>query len=305
MFTKADRIAKLTAELYALEHPRQAGKRGALARRDFGGSVPVLEQFLTDARAVPAPPLVVNDSDAVSSYPMLMNDSIGDCTIAGILHSCQAVSALSGRNPGGAQFSDSEALKAYSAVSGYVPGDPNTDVGATLASVCDYGVKVGFTDVNGEVHKLAGWAEIGDYTNARLIKKALFTFGTVYEAFNLPNSAMSQFNSDQPFTQVPSSIDGGHCMVEQFDALYAGDSAAVEAAILAEQDTQDGATHGLDVQTLVTWGQLQKTSQGFMEAYLCETVALVWEDWVSATNGVSPSGLNLNALLAASKSYNS
>lgn len=304
MQTKADRIAKLKAELWAMEHPRHAGKRGALARRDFSASVPVLEQFVTDARAFGGSlPLVVNDIDAVSSYPMLMNDSIGDCTVAGILHACQAVSALSGRNPGGASFSDEEALKVYSAVSGY-NGDPNTDVGATLASVCDYGVKTGFTDVNGEVHKLAGWAEIGDPTNLGLIKKALYTFGTVYLAVELPQSAEDQFNAEQPWTYDASSPDaGGHCIALQFDALWAGDSAAVEAIIAAAQAGIDpGSNPGLDVEDVVTWGAKQKVQAGFFHNYLVEAVVPVFADWVSAT-GKSPSGLDLNGLLAASRTY--
>ncbi len=306
MATKADRIARLRQELYAMEHPRQAGKRGALARSDFSATVPVLEQFLTDARAFGTDvPLVVNDVDAVSAYPMLMNDSIGDCTVAGILHSCQAVSALSGNVPGGANFADSEALRVYEAVSGYIPGNPSTDVGATLARVCSYGQGYGFTDVNGDLYKLAGWAEIGDVTNFALIKKALYTFGSVYMAFNLPDSAMSQFNDEQPFTYVAGSpVDGGHCMVLQADALFAGDSAAVEAVIAAmQQGTDPGSEAGLDVEDLVTWGAKQKAAGGFMLHTLVEAVVPVWDDWVSARLGVSPSGLNLNGLLAASKSY--
>jgi hypothetical protein len=308
MQTKAERIARLKAELFQMENPRKAGKRGALARSDFSAGVPVLESFITDARAFGTDvPLVVNDVDAVSSYPMLLNDQLGDCTVAGILHACQAVSALSGRNPGGAQFGDDEALTVYEAVSGYVPGNPSTDVGATLASVCNYGIKTGFTDVNGEVHKLAGWAEIGDPTNLTLIKKALYTFGTVYMAFNLPESAEDQFNAEQPFVPVAgSAIAGGHCMVLQFSALFAGDSAAVEAAIAADQQGIDpGPSYGYDVEDLITWGARQRASAGFMSQFTVEACAVVFEDWVEAKSGLSPSGLNLNQLIAASKTYGS
>jgi hypothetical protein len=306
MQTKNDRIAKLRAELYAMEHPRQAGKRGALARNDFSSCVPVLESFLSDARAFGSDePLVVNDIDAVTSYPMLLNDQLGDCTVAGILHSAQAVTSLSGNIQGGASFDDAEALKVYEIVGGYVPGNPSTDNGATLASVCNYGVKTGFTDVNGQVHKLAGWAEVGDVTNIMLLKKALWTFGTIYMAFNLPESAESQFNAEMPFTFVPGSpIAGGHCMVYQFSALWAGNNDAVHAEIAAAQAGIDpGATPLRDLEDLVTWGAKQRANVGFMTGYTVEAVVPVWEDWVSRANGVSPSGLNLNGLLAASKSY--
>jgi hypothetical protein len=306
MATKAERIAKLKAELFAMEHPRAAGKRGAVARRDFSAGVPVLEQFLTNPKALATDvPLVVNDIDAVASYPMLLNDQLGDCTVAGILHACQAVSALSGRNPGGASFSDDEALKVYSAVSGYVNGNPGTDVGATLADVCNYGVKTGFVDVNGDVHKLAGWAEIGDFTNLALVKKALYTFGTVYLAVSLPQSAEDQFNAESPWTSVPGSPSvGGHCINLQFDALFAGDSDAVERLIASAQAGVDpGSNPGLDVEDIVTWGQKQKCSIGFLKNCLVEAVVPVFEDWVSATNGKSPSGLDLNGLLAASRAY--
>jgi len=250
-------------------------KLGALPR-DFSVKVPTFEAYLTNPKALPAFPSVVDRESKVSSWPMYCNDTVGDCTIAGMLHSIGAMSTYAS----GAEvlFSDTEALAVYSAISGYNPDDPNSDVGCTLQQVCDYFEKTGAADTNGKVHKLAGYAEIGNYTNTTLLKQVLWTFGTVYVAVNLPDSAMDQFNAGQPWVPVAGSpIDGGHCIVMQWNA----------------SDVIDGSS-------FITWGAEQRANNAWIHEYLCEAVAIVSQDWIEA-NGDSPSGLDLAQLIADSK----
>ena len=58
----------------------------------------------------------------VASWPMLANDRAGDCTCAGVGHVIQQWTAYTDATP--VVTNDAEVLAAYSAVSGYVAGDP-------------------------------------------------------------------------------------------------------------------------------------------------------------------------------------
>ena len=251
-----------------------AGLRGAKPR-DFSVKAPVLEAYLTDPKALPRAPRLVDWESKVTDWPMYDNDTIGDCTIAGMFHSIGAMSQYSTGNE--VLFTNDEAVSVYSAISGYVPGDPSTDVGCTLQQVCDYMVQTGAVDVNGKTHKLAGYAEVGDFTNTSLLKQVLYTFGSVYVAVNLPESAEEQFGEDEPWTPVPGSpILGGHCIVLQWN----------------ESDVDDGSS-------FVTWGSTVRADNAWIDDYVCEAVALVSQDWIEA-NGDSPSGLDLAQLVADS-----
>lgn len=259
---------------------RVHGKRGALPRDNAG--LPTLEAYLTTDAALPSAPGIVDRESVVSSWPMYANDTVGDCTCAAMGHLLAALTAFSGVEPGGAMFTDDTIIGMYSAVSGYVPGNESTDNGATLAAVCSYMTSIGITDTTGRLHRLAGWAEIGDPTNLPLLKRVLSTFGTVYVAFNLPSSAETQFDDEQPWTYVPGSpIAGGHCVCLQYSAV--------------------GGPAMPDNQTFITWGAEQKAGYSFSENYLSEAIAVVSQDWIDA-NGTSIAGLDLAQLLADSKS---
>jgi hypothetical protein len=209
---------------------------------------------------------------------MYKNDAIGDCTVASMLHAIASMTAFSGVVPGGAMFSDAEAVKIYSAVSGYDPVTGANDNGATLVSVCQYMVKTGAKDVNGRTHKLAAWAEISNYANLRLLKRVCNAFGSAYLAIDCPYSALDQFNAGQPWTYDPSSpIDGGHAIPLQYSAVNTGT---------------------MDDETIITWGAEQKMNEAFARNYLVEAVALVSADDVNVQTGENPAGLSLQQLVA-------
>lgn len=247
--------------------------------RDFTVDAPELEDYLLDGSdPLPASPAFVDRESAVKSWPMYMNDKIGDCTVAGVLHAVSSMTAFSGVVPGGAMFTDDEAVKIYSAVSGYDPVSGANDNGATLADVCKYMVHTGAVDVNGRVHKLAAWAEIGDYTNLRLLKRVCNAFGSVYLAIDCPYSALDQFNAEQPWTYVAGSqIDGGHAIPLQYSATNTGT---------------------FDDETIITWGAEQKMNEAFARNYLVEAVAIVSADDVNVQSGKNPVGLSLTQMVA-------
>lgn len=250
----------------------QHGNRGALPRDRF--DMPHLEDYV----GLPAvPPGPVDRASRVKSWPMYLNDKIGDCTVAAMAHALGAMSVYAGYPE--VLFSDAVIQQAYSAVSGYDPATGANDNGATLASVCQYMTSTGTKDTTGKVHKLAGWAEIKNFRDYATIRSALYTFGTVYVAYNLPKSAEDQFDSNQPWTPVAGSPnDGGHCIVIQADTL------------------------GMDEYEPVTWGDLIRMNRAFHWDYCTEAVALISDDWVRA-NGTTVNGESISQLLADSRDY--
>lgn len=254
------------------------GKYGYLPR-DFSVPAPELQSYILagDADPLPNSPSFVDRETKVTSWPMYKNDAIGDCTVAAMLHAISSMTAFSGVVPGGAMFTDNEAVKIYSAVSGYDPVTGANDNGATLASVCQYMMRTGAVDVNGRVHKLAAWAEVNSYTNLRLLKRITNAFGSAYLAIDCPFSALDQFDAGEPWTyEYGSQIDGGHAIPLQYSAVNTGT---------------------FNDETVITWGAEQKMSEAFATNYLVEAVALVSADDINVQTGKNPVGLNLSQLV--------
>lgn len=244
--------------------------------RDITRFAPRLEDYVHGPlRVAGLPPAsgVVDRATKVSDWQMALNDQLGDCTIAGAAHLFAATSVYAGHPE--PLFSDAELVKAYSAVSGYVPGDPSTDDGAVMQNVLDYLKATGMTDTTGKVHKVAGYAAFGNPHDEILLAQVLNTFGSVYVGVNLPQSAEDEFAAGEPWTYQPSSpIAGGHCIA-----------------------LQERAVGGVGVLRYVTWGALQRTTRQFQTYYAEEAWAVVTEDWVTA-NGTTVEGLDLAQLLS-------
>ena len=75
-------------------------------------------------------------------------------------------------------FADEEIIRVYSAVGGYVPGDPGTDQGCVMADVLAYLKRHGMTDTNGKVHKVLGYAALGNPADETLLGQVLDVFGS-------------------------------------------------------------------------------------------------------------------------------
>jgi hypothetical protein len=148
----------------------------------------------------------------------------------------------------------------YSAISGYSPKNPNSDVGATLQSGLDYWRKTGLGG-----YKIEAYAEF-DYRNTDLLKQIISEFGTAYLALEVPSSAMDQFDAGQPWTVVKrSQIEGGHCVpAVGYDANYL---------------------------YVITWAQVQPVAWSFYTKYFEESWAPVDADWMTKA-GKTPSGLD-------------
>jgi hypothetical protein len=206
---------------------------------------------------------------------MYLNDQLGCCTIAGLAHLFGAMSAYGSGTE--ALFDNSVIQATYSAVGGYVPGDPSTDNGCVMQDVLAYARANGMADTTGKVHKVLGSARMGNPADELLLGQVLDVFGSVYVGFDVQPVIEQEFDNGQPWTYAPGEpVIGGHCVV-----LQKRDPARSEVGIL----------------NYVTWGALQRATFPWQAHCVSEAWAVVSEDWVRS-NGTTVEGMDLQQLLS-------
>lgn len=213
-------------------------------------------------RVAGAVPPVSVDFTKFPSIGMLGNDNAGDCVEAANGHIVEQQTSIGQGTE--VPVTTAQAIAEYTKLTGYNPNDPNTDQGTMIQDGLNDMVKAG---LNG--HKIAAFAQL-DVNNMNDVKLAVAEFGAVDIGFNFPASAMSQFNSGQPWDVVKGSpIEGGHCvLVVGYDANYL---------------------------YVVTWGAIQKMTYAFWTSYVDEAWAVISQDWVNAATGKDVEGVDLNA----------
>ena len=207
-----------------------------------------------------------------SDLEILCNDKFGDCAEAGAMHLIQVETANTGQPLRGTL---EQTLGLYSAVTGFDPSNPYSDQGTDLLTLLEYWKATGITvtDASGKpyVHKILGWASL-DLSSVAQIRYANDIFGGTYLGIKCPQSCMDDTSN---WTYVPDSpIEGGHCI--------------------------DGTGQGSAGGHIISWGLNIPFTWEFMQHNLDEGYVVVSESWV-AQQGKSPSGLDLDGLLAAMK----
>jgi hypothetical protein len=160
------------------------------------------------AAALPPPPAAIDyTKPALAALKnVYLNDTYGDCVIAGGYH-IEAVAT----GGAGALFTASPAqiIADYSAIGGYVPGNPATDQGCDLQTAMNYWVQKGFR--NGT--KLAGWLAV-DPKNKVELQQALWLFENLYFGIELPDAWITPFPAADGFVwdNGPPDNQNGHCV---------------------------------------------------------------------------------------------
>jgi hypothetical protein len=200
-----------------------------------------------------------------SSNP-IVPDGVGDCTEAKKGHAVQVWSLCNGRM---LTVPDSVVLAAYEADGGYIPGDPSTDNGEVMLDNLNDWRKNGFGSV-----ALTAYAAI-NFSSLASVAQAIYLFGLVDIGFNVPQSAMDQFDAGQPWTVVANDggIVGGH------DVVVPGYNSAGDSLLA------------------ITWGRRQPMSWEFFAKYVDESYALLSPAWLTR-GSVDPSGFDMAALQA-------
>lgn len=187
----------------------------------------------------------------VASWGMLANNVLGDCTCAcdghiAIQQTCYGIGKAD-------QVTDSEVVVAYSAVGGYIPGDPDTDRGATIQAALEYLRRTGIAGF-----RISAYGHL-DPRDHVAVKRAIEDFGALSIGMNLPQVADEQFANGLPFdvTDNDGQSLGGHCMMAAgYDAQFV---------------------------YVVTWGDVRRMTWAFWDRYVDEAWAVISEDWTSVT----------------------
>lgn len=203
---------------------------------------------------------------------ILGNDQYGDCVIAAMMHYAQAETANTS-NP--LTPTTQLTLEVYSAITGFDKNDPDTDQGTTWASALAYWKKHGIPllDAKGHevIHKIIGWASL-DLSSIAQQRYACDLFGGTLMGIQCPKSAEQDTSN---WTYKPKSpIMGGHGI---------------------NRAGQGGAGWHI-----CSWGMWIPGTWEFSLKLADEDYAVVTPAWVDV-QGKSPSGLDLNGLLAAMK----
>jgi len=199
------------------------------------------------------------------AWGMFSNDTIGDCTCASIAHMVMLITSHTGKlvipDP-------QDVIAFYSAVSGYDPATGANDNGSDLPTVLNRWRDVGLSG-----HQIEQWGDINP-ADAEAQRHGIWIFGATDDAVNLPNSAMDQFQAGQSWDIVPDDggIDGGHS-IPRFGYGSMGFSC-------------------------VTWAKNQKGNTGWWLKYLFECCVVITKDWLNNADGLTPSGFDLDTLVA-------
>lgn len=208
----------------------------------------------------------------IGALEMLGNDQFGDCAEAGAMHFIQTETANVGTPLKGTL---QQTLDLYSTLTGFNPADPATDQGTDLLSLLQYWKNTGIqvTDAAGKIvtHKIAGFATL-DVTSIAQLRYACDLFGGLYLGIQCPQSALDDTTN---WVWNPSSpVVGGHCI----------------------NGTGQGGAGG----HIQSWGKDIPFTWEFALNTLDEAYAVVSPFWLNQ-QGKSPSGLDLDGLLAAFK----
>lgn len=254
---------------------RQAGGHVLGRRREVAPGPHFRLKNYLDHAALPAPPASIDYTTAASSplADVYGNDALGDCVVAALYH----LLALWTGNASGTPFHASldQVIAMYSAIGGYVPGNPATDQGCDMTTAMNWIVANGFA--NGD--KPVGWVRI-DGANAAEVQAAIWLFEGVDFGVGLPDAYVSPFPSGDGFTWDvagdPDQNNGHSFMAAGYDAAGA---------------------------TIDTWGMLGKFTWAAIAKYAVVTAGgeidvLLSLDMIAKGATKAPSGFDWQGLIA-------
>ncbi len=221
--------------------------------------------------SLPAPPKVFGHTNLVAedTWSMLANDQWSDCVFAGAAHETMIWTLEGGLER--AQFTARDVLLDYSAVTGFDPSQPDTDKGADMQEAADYRQKTGIRDTNSARHKIDAYASltVGDVDQ---LAEAVWLFGAVGVGVEVPQSMISQFNSNTVWSVVKGDkIKGGH-YIPCVGRNSAGNF------------------------LFVSWGRIQAATPEWVKEYMDEGLVYLSVEMINSSTKMSPENFNLDLL---------
>ena len=146
---------------------------------------------------------------------MYGNDTLGDCVIAEMLHTAGVLTGNANGSPGAAVFTLGQAISLYSAITGYIPGDPSTDNGTVITDALAYWQQTGLLAGAPVPHKIAGSLSV-DVANQEEVKTSIYNFENNVIGFELPDAWVDPVPSASGFiwdVAGPPDPSNGHCVL--------------------------------------------------------------------------------------------
>ncbi len=234
-----------------------------------------LRNYLTNR--IPAPPATCDYTKAAASAlsNIYGNDELGDCVIAGMAHLVGVLTGNSGTKP--FLYTDEEIVALYSAIGGYVPGDPSTDQGCDEQTALNYWENHGAPA--GSTHKIAGWLAV-DATEPAEVRTALWLFENLYFGMPLPDAWINPMPSSSGFVwdaAGPADPDNGHCVA--------------------------GVAYNAKGVTIDTWGMTGLVTDAAVAQYASkvsggELYTVVSQDGLNKATKKAPAGFDWSQLVA-------
>lgn len=244
------------------------GKKPAV----FDLRTPNIQKYLTPKLLTSPPRKDWIQATGLTNWHMMLNNQLGDCVIAEKGHTIMLWSKLAAKKL--LTLPDSVILAGYEAVGGYVPGNPNTDQGCDMLTATKYFMTTGYGG-----QRIDAYATLTNggltSTDIPVLQACINLFGSVPVGFQVPASAMDQFNSGKPWDVVADDggIVGGHDVP------------------LMMFDKKEKMT------AVITWGRKQYATDRFWLKYMDESYTYASKLWIAAT-GLSPSGQSLLQLVS-------
>ena len=218
------------------------------------------------------PPAAVSRPHPGFQWGMLANDRLGDCVIAMMLHSIEEFHLDAGTTV--PAFTDADAIKLYSAITGYNPDDPNSDQGTNESTAMTYWEHPGLPTSDGVDHQIVATVAV-DPSNLNECRIAIDEFVALQIGIALPLSAQGQtewtvVGNGRTGHSAPGSWGGHGIPYREYD----------------------GETF-----KCVTWGAELLLTVPFHEAYTQEAHVVVTKEMLDKT-GVGPSGVAWDELIA-------
>lgn len=217
-------------------------------------------------------PEIRNETAVTGHWGELGNNSLGDCAIAAAAHAEMLWAAKHGRTLPDPTLT--QVLDAYSKITGYQEGHPDTDKGADLLSVLKYWQQKGIAG-----QTIGAFAEVLP-RDVQTLKWTIATLDLAYVGLQLPAAWKTPAKSGQQpcFTPTrrpwnPATWQNpyrGHCVI------YTG-------------------YRGDDSFTCVSWGRIITVPMAFHKAYCDEAYAIIAPDRLDGRTE-TPSQLDTKAL---------
>lgn len=224
--------------------------------------------------ALPQPPNIANWFADTPTWGDLGNSDVGDCVVAAAMH--QIMQATSYVNPGhGLIGTAAEAIESYSAIGGYVPGNPMTDQGLTVLGVggmVEYWAKNGLR-CGGVLNRPQSVMQI-EHPDSTHWKQAISIFGNLMLGVRLPENVVATPESPFVWDDPTGPVAGLHEII------------LVGYEVVAGRTTYD----------LVSWGALYRATEEFLLAAFDEAVVVYNRASLDA-RGIDPAGIDEATLL--------